>query len=59
MEALGTMKHRSPMRTRSGVSTLVPLVYAVGVGDRVHFDTTNMEDELQFSPKNASFVLPQ
>lgn len=57
MEALCTMQQCSPVRT-SDVSSPVTFVYTVGVGD-CDFETTNMEDELQFSPKNASIVLPQ
>lgn len=52
MEALGTMRQHSLMRTRSNVFTPV-FVYTVGVGNKVDFKTTNMEDELQFSPKKC------
>lgn len=52
MEALWTMRQHSLMRTRSNVYTPVS-VYTVGVGNKVDFKTTNMEDELQFSPKKC------
>lgn len=51
MAALCIMKHHSQMRTRN--------VCDVGVGYRGDFMTTNMEEELQFSPQNAFIVLPQ